>query len=209
MALNTNWWNRVRYSLYAPVYNQIVQVFNAPRQRSIELLALKAGERVLLVGAGTGIDLRFIPDGVMITAIDITPAMVTRIRAEAASLGRPVEALVMDGQALQLPSEQFDAVVLHLILAVIPDPVASIQEAVRTLKPGGRAVIFDKFLPESERPSVTRRILNGVTSVLFTSINRKLAPLLARVPLTVVHEEPVPRLEKLGFRIVLLHKGVG
>lgn len=91
------------------------------------------------MGAGTGADLPFIPATVQITAVDITQVMLQRLRQRATSLGMTVDVQVMDGQALEFSSEQFDAVILHLILAVIPDPIACIREVERVLKPGGRA----------------------------------------------------------------------
>jgi len=203
--VNTNLWNRWRYTLYAPIYDRIVRSFNTSRQRSIELLALKAGERVLLIGAGTGEDLQFIPEGVKITAVDITPAMVEQICRKAKFLNRPVEAAVMDGQALELPSESFDAVVLHLILAVIPDPIACIQESARVLKPGGRVVVFDKFLPEKEQPSLQRRLANLVANFAFSDINRKLESIAAAAPLTLLHEEPAVY-GRFGYKIALYEK---
>lgn len=103
-----------------------------------ELLQPAAGEEVLIIGAGTGADLPFLPSGARITAIDLTPAMLARLEQRAAALGHSVQAHVMDGQALSLPSNRYDAVILHLILAVFPDPVACIREAERVLKPGGR-----------------------------------------------------------------------
>lgn len=203
--MNTNGWNRIRYTLYAPIYDRIVRSFNTSRKRSIQLLELKAGERVLLVGAGTGEDIQYIPEGVEITAVDITPAMVEHIRRKAVTLKRPVQAEVMDGQALELASESFDAVVLHLILAVIPDPIACIREAARVLKPGGRAVIFDKFLPEKEQPSLLRHLLNWITNFAFSNINRKLEPIAAAVPIKLLHEEPTSY-RRFGYKIALYQK---
>src|SRR5690606_8852460 len=83
VGINTNRWNRLRYTLYAPVYDRVVR-FQRPRRTSIDLLALRQGERVLIDGAGTGADLDFIPNGVEVVATDLTPAMVERIRARAA-----------------------------------------------------------------------------------------------------------------------------
>jgi SAM-dependent methyltransferase len=131
-------------------------------RRSIALLALHPGERVLIVGAGTGLDLPYLPRGVAITAVDLTPAMVEQTRHRAASLGLAVEADVMDAQRLAFPPASFDAVILHLVVAVVPDPVACLSEAARVLVPGGRAVVFDKFVPEGQRPSRRRRLANLV-----------------------------------------------
>ena len=51
----TNRWNQFVYRLWAPVYDSTVGYFFLPgRRRAIELLDLQPGERVLLVGVGTG-----------------------------------------------------------------------------------------------------------------------------------------------------------
>jgi hypothetical protein len=60
----------------------------------------------------------------------------------------------------------------------------------RVLRPGGRAVIFDKFVPDNTRPPLVLRLLNPLTSLFGTEITRKLGPLLVGAGLQVVHEEP-------------------
>lgn len=80
---------------------------------------------------------------------------------------------------------------MHLILAVMPDPERGLAEAERVLKQGGRIAVFDKFLREDERPSVKRRLLNAVAKPLFSDMNRRLGPLVARTQLAVEHDEPV------------------
>lgn len=204
--MNTNSWNRLRYTLYAPFYDAAIQALDESRQRAIGLLGLCTNERVLIVGAGTGEDLRYIPPEVEVVATDITPAMVEQIRAKAALLNRTITARVMDGQSLTFASGQFDAVVLNLIVAVIPDPVACMREAARVLKPGGRIVIFDKFLREEHSPSVMRRALDLVIGILATNINRKLEPILDSAALCIDHQEPAVKYSRLGFTIALLRK---
>jgi phosphatidylethanolamine/phosphatidyl-N-methylethanolamine N-methyltransferase len=189
MRINTNTWNRVRYTAFAPLYDRLAR-FGPQRKRSIELLALQPGERVLIVGAGTGADLPFIPAGVEVVAGDITPAMVERVRARARKLGRPAVAEVMDGQELPLPDGTFDAVILHLIIAVIPDPAACLRETARVLKSNGRAVVFDKFVPDARGPSLLRRVVNLATNALFSDITRRLGPLVHGSGLRIVHREP-------------------
>ena len=187
---NTNRWNRFRYSVWAPVYDLLTAATHSRRRQSVQLLNLQPGERVLLVGAGTGLDLDFIPKGVRVTATDITPAMLARLQRRATRLGLAVEARVMDGQALEFPDGSFDAVILHLIVAVIPDPVRCVREAARVLKPGGRAVIFDKFAPEGAPPPLLMRLFNHVMGFLASEVVRQLGPILAGSGLQIVREAP-------------------
>lgn len=203
-GINNNRWNRIRYTLYAPIYDRIAR-FTRQRRRSVRVLELQPGERVLIVGAGTGADLSFLPTDVSVTAIDLTPAMVDRIAQRAEALGRAVEARVMDAQNLDFPDSSFDAVILHLIVAVVPDPEAVMREVDRVLVPEGRAVVLDKFVPEGMRPSPIRRAFNTLTNALFSDITRQLGPLLRGTGLEIVHREPAA----LGgaFEIVLLRKG--
>jgi phosphatidylethanolamine/phosphatidyl-N-methylethanolamine N-methyltransferase len=188
MPINTLGWNRVRYTLLAPLYDRVAG-FRTQRRRSFELLAPRAGERILIDGCGTGADLDFLPPDVEVVATDLTPVMVERTRRRAQSLGRAVDARVMNAQALEFADASFDAVVLHLILAVVPDPVAAIREAARVLKPGGRTVVFDKWVPDAARASLARRAANLIAGVVATEITRKLGPLVDASGLRVEHRE--------------------
>jgi phosphatidylethanolamine/phosphatidyl-N-methylethanolamine N-methyltransferase len=63
-------WNRWRYTALAPGYDAVVGEFAKARRRSIDGLELSSGDKVLLVGAGTGLDLEFFPPGARLTAND-------------------------------------------------------------------------------------------------------------------------------------------
>jgi phosphatidylethanolamine/phosphatidyl-N-methylethanolamine N-methyltransferase len=185
-------WNRIRYTIWAPFYDPFVAAvgFDAPRRRSIDHLRLEAGHRVLIVGAGTGQDLAHLPPGVEITAIDVTPAMLSRLRRRAFHLGLSVTAQVMDARRLEFEDSRFDAIILHLILAVMPEPERGLAEAIRVLKPGGRIAVFDKFLGDEQKASVPRRLLNLVMKPLCTDMNRKFGPLIRPTGLEVERDEP-------------------
>lgn len=205
MSLNTNTWNRLRYTLYLPVYDLIAdRIFRKYRKRSVELLAAKPDDAILILGAGTGLDLPYLQGFTNLTAIDITPGMITKLQERAEKLEIPVNAYVMKGQQLEFTNSTFDAVILHLILAVIPDPIACIKEVERVLKPGGTAIVFDKFLPDGQQPSIFRRFFNQIANTLFSDINRSIGNIVSHTSLGIETNEPAA----LGgaFRIVRLRK---
>lgn len=199
-------WNRLRYTLWAPVYDSLVAAvgFGPSRRRAIAHLRLQPGHRVLIVGAGTGLDLEFLPPDVQVTAVDVTPAMLRRLERRAAHTGRAVTVHTMDARELAFAAASFDAVIMHLILAVMPQPERGMQEAARVLTPGGRISVFDKFVRDDERVPVRRRLVNLVARPLFSDMTRRLGPMLSGVAVTIEQDEPAA----FGgmYRIVTLRK---
>jgi ubiquinone/menaquinone biosynthesis C-methylase UbiE len=186
-------WNRLRYSVWAPAYDAILCAagLEGARATSIDRLRLAPGDRVLIVGAGTGLDLALLPSNVHVTALDVTPAMLKQLERRAAGMGRSVTARIMDARQLEFPDSSFDAIVMHLILAVMPEPERGVREAVRVLEPGGRIAVFDKFLRDDERASLKRRLLNAIAKPLFSDLNRRFGPLIAGTGLVVEHDQPI------------------
>ncbi len=181
--INTNSWNRIRYTLYRPFYDVIAGFFRSFRQQSISSLQLNPKDKVLILGAGTGLDLEFLTEQENITAIDITPAMIDELKNRAGSMDLNVDARVMDGSKLDFENESFDAVILHLIVAVIPDPVACLKETERVLMPGGKFTIMDKFIPAGEKPGLIRTLINPIANIIATNLNRDVDDLLSHTNL--------------------------
>ena len=197
-----NTWNRLRYTAWAPFYDVVVG-FHRQRRKSIAALGLPARARVVIVGAGTGLDLPWLPPDARVLATDLTPAMLARARKRGHD---GVTLAVMDGHRLGVGDACADAVVLHLILAVIPDPVQCLREAQRVLKPGGRVAVFDKFLPDGRSASWPRRVAGAVSNLLVTSINRRLADILAAAGTGLVVESDRPAALGSFFRRVTLRR---
>ncbi len=196
--------NQTIYKLWAPVYDKIMGPFaGKARRHALELLNLRASESILLMGVGTGLDLPYIQAGVRVTGIDLSPAMLHQ--AQDKVNGRDVSLLEMNAQALEFPDDSFDVVILNLILSVVPDGGVAFREAWRVLRPGGRAVIFDKFASADGPISAVRRGLGKIISLFGTDPNRRLSDIMGRPPdLTVERDEP--SLLRGQYRIVLLHK---
>jgi phosphatidylethanolamine/phosphatidyl-N-methylethanolamine N-methyltransferase len=204
VKINTHTWNKLRYTLYTPGYDSIARYFKDSRKKSIDSLEVKAGDKVLIIGAGTGLDLEFLPDNCEIFATDITHSMINRIKKRNETLNRNVQAIQMDGQALEFTDNAFDKIILHLILAVIPDPIACINESERVLKKGGVIVVFDKFVRKGEKVSLIRRVANVLTNFLFTDITRDFESIVNNSGLTVLSDKDADF--NGNFRLIKLEK---
>lgn len=199
----TNRWNQLIYRLWAPIYDSTVnRLFMPGRKRAMELLNLQAGERVLIVGVGTGADLPFLPTGVDVTGIDLSQEMLAKARLKLDGCSASVQLIQGDAQMLLVKESSYDAAILNLILSVIPDGNACLQCALRALKPCGRIVIFDKFLSEGKSLSWGRRFVNIFSTLLGTDINRRLSNITKGCPCAITHEEP--SIANGMYRIILL-----
>jgi ubiquinone/menaquinone biosynthesis C-methylase UbiE len=168
-----------------------VRPLEGGRRRAVGLLAPETGDRILIPACGTGADLRHLPGGASIVALDAVPAMARRASARGRALGIGADTLVGDARSLPFADDMFDAVLLHLVLSVVPDPEAVVAETARVLAPDGRVSIYDKFVEEGERPSLARRALEPVARLLFSSLTRRLEPMLQGTGLRVTARDHV------------------
>ena len=192
------------YRAWAPVYDLVMGPFSGhARQQAIKLLNLRPGEQLLIPGIGTGMDLPLIPPGVSVVGVDISGEMLAKARLRID--GRHVTLLQMDAQALEFADGSFDAVLFNLILSVVPDGAVAFREAWRTLRPGGRAAIFDKFLPENSELTPSRRLAGRIVSAFGTDPNRRLSDIIGGVPDLVIGQDVASLLGGL-YRILRLYK---
>jgi ubiquinone/menaquinone biosynthesis C-methylase UbiE len=192
------------YRAWAPVYDLVMGPFSSrARQQAIKLLDLRPGEQLLIPGVGTGMDLPLIPPSISVVGVDISREMLAKAHLRVG--GRQVTLLEMDAQALDFADGNFDAVLFNLILSVVPDGAAAFREAWRALRPGGRAVIFDKFLSESSKLTPVRRLAGCVVSIIGTDPNRRLSDIIGGVPGLIAERDQASLLGGL-YRIVRLYK---
>ncbi|UCV27804.1 class I SAM-dependent methyltransferase [Ferribacterium limneticum] len=190
------------YTLIAPFYDAAIdRATRAARKRSLAALAETPG-RVLLAGVGTGLDLPHLPPQHDYVGLDLNQAMLRRALPRVGS----VEFVAVQGDAQRLPfaDASFDSAVLHLILAVVPEPAHCFAEISRVLKPGGQVLVFDKFLRRGQ-PALLRRMANPLVRRIATRLDVVFEDLLAEAPsLALEHDQPA--LAGGWFRMIRLRK---
>jgi arsenite methyltransferase len=109
---------------------------------------LQPGERVLDLGSGSGTDslvaAQMVGASGRVTGIDMTPEMLAKARAAAASLGvGHVEFVEGEAERLPFPDESFEVVISNGVIDLVPDKDAIFSELQRVLLPGGRIQVAD------------------------------------------------------------------
>ena len=181
---------KISYTLLAPLYDHVVgPPLRRIRQASLARLPPHGGLAVLVNGIGTGLDLPLLPATHRYCGLDLTRAMLDKAQARRGAL----DLTLVQGDSQQLPfrAAAFDCVVMHLILAIVPDPARALLEAARVLKPGGRVLLLDKFLRRGERAPL-RRILSPLAARIATHLDVVFEDVLAAAPeLTLLSDQPV------------------
>jgi ubiquinone/menaquinone biosynthesis C-methylase UbiE len=124
-----------------------------------EWVCSRASGKVLEVAVGTARNFPFYPEGVRLTGIDLSPAMLKIARKKADELGLNADLRESDAQELPFPDASFDTVVCTLSLCNIPNDRRAIAEMKRVLRPGGRLLLLDHVRASSKAWLAAQRVL--------------------------------------------------
>jgi ubiquinone/menaquinone biosynthesis C-methylase UbiE len=180
------------YQKEAPKYDRQMSFFDRLLfAGGREWVCGQAAGDVLEIGVGTGRNLPHYGEGVRLTGVELSPAMLEIARARARELGREVDLRVGDAQALELPDQSFDTVVCTLSLCTIPDDRAAVAEVRRVLRPSGRFLLLEHV----RSPLLPIRVAQ-----------RLLEPLAVRFEADHLLREPLKHLRAEGFEVESLER---
>jgi SAM-dependent methyltransferase len=124
---------------------------------------LHAGERVVDVGSGGGIDslvaARMVGPAGQVVGVDMTPAMLERARKAATESGlQNVEFRQAYMEELPVPDAWADVVISNGVLNLTPDKQKTLGEMFRVLRPGGRLQIGDILVSRAVPDGAKKKI---------------------------------------------------
>lgn len=113
------------------------------RQR--QLVVPLAQGRVLEVGIGTGLNMRYYDKTrvTRITGLDPALQLHPLARERIAQSGLDVDLVGLSAEQIPLPDASFDTVLITYTLCTIPDPLAALKEMRRVLAPHGRLLFCE------------------------------------------------------------------
>ena len=147
------------------------------RRRFLRWVPVRAGDRVLEVGCGTGVVVRDLAALVgrrgAVTAVDTSATLLARARSlsRGGAAGGRIAFRRADGQRLPFGDRRFDVVLAITVILHVEDALRVVKEMARVARPGGRVGLQDQDFgligavhPDRE---LTARILDGVAARIY------------------------------------------
>jgi ubiquinone/menaquinone biosynthesis C-methylase UbiE len=142
----------------------------------------KAMGTVLEFGIGAGHNLPHYDSSRIDRVIGVDPCATSWELASERAANLDFDVEFIQGSALDVPIEDasVDSVLITFTLCTVPDPMAALREAKRTLKPGGKVYFCEHGLAPDERVAKWQNRVNPIWKKVFGGchINRDTAGLL-------------------------------
>jgi ubiquinone/menaquinone biosynthesis C-methylase UbiE len=107
-----------------------------------QLLSYSKGH-ILEVGVEEGVNFKYYPLGVSVTATDISARMIEKAKKEAMLRGVKTNFIVSATEDLKLPEHSFDTIISTFSLSAYEDPVSALHQFNRWCKPDGKILLLE------------------------------------------------------------------
>ena len=181
------------YDKIATVYDVFFgPILHPGRLLALQRMGIEAGDRVLEVGCGTGINAALYPHTCQVTGIDFSASMLEKARGRVRRKRlRHVQLMEMDAAALTFADASFDIVYAPYLVNCVSDPLKVVGEMRRVCKPGGKIVILNHFRSTNWFMSRFDRALTPLTVHIGFKSDLDLPGFLAQTGLQPVSIEKV------------------
>ena len=140
------------YQVIGGFYDDIQRVFCALKgfdrdayfRSYMSLLEVKPGDSVLETSVGTGLNYKYLPGGVQLSGLDLSPEMLANCQANLRRWQMDADLYLGNAESLPFADESFD-VVFHVGgINFFNDRAKAIREMIRVAKPGSLLLIADE-----------------------------------------------------------------
>lgn len=181
---------RRRYNLIAPLYDTLEGKLESKMSHYRRQIIKELYGNVLETGAGTGKNAPYYPDNITVTAIDLSPKMLSIAEKKARICNKKVNFMTMDIENMKFMDNSFDCVFGTYVFCTVPNPVKGLREIKRVCKMGGKIVLLEHVRSENKLTGFLMDILNPVASfIIGDNMNRKTVENVMLAGFTDIHVE--------------------
>ena len=141
---------------------------------------------ILFIGIGTGQEIVNFPEGLNITAADLSFEMLKRSNKRVQNYSGKINRCQMDAKNTAFANNTFDTIVTVCVMCTVKQPVICLQELKRLLKPDGELVMFEHVLSKNPVYALTLKMMSFITEYLQG---------------TYLDRNTVANVEQAGFKI--------
>jgi ubiquinone/menaquinone biosynthesis C-methylase UbiE len=140
------------YETIGGFYDDTQRFFGAFRGVSLDsyfenymgLLDVKPGDSVLETSVGTGLNFKYLPRGVKLSGLDLSPEMLTNCQANLRRWGMDADLYLGNAECLPFADSSFDVVYTAGAFNFFSDRAKAMREMIRVAKPGSLLMIEDE-----------------------------------------------------------------
>ena len=140
------------YETIGGFYDDIQRVVGAFRgleldsyfENYMSLLEVKPGDSVLETSVGTGLNFKYLPRGVKLSGLDLSPEMLANCQNNMRRWKMDADLYVGNAESLPFADSSFDVVYTCGGFNFFSDRAKAVREMIRVTKPGGHLMIEDE-----------------------------------------------------------------